>query len=139
MAAPKPAPVSNPDRTAAKCNFVAQDQIWKDHVKHEEVAAKHWPDTWNFLTTKYEDLVKDEIPKHEKRHKDVEPIQMHPVTPIEKYIKVDPSPKPVPKTTAQAIGWRSAERGLALDKYGKYANPKGGLVKQLNWPPEAIS
>ena len=84
-------------------------------------------------------LVKDDMPKREKRHKDVEPIQMHPVTPIEKYIKVDPSPKPVPKTTAQAIGWRSAEKTLALDKYGKYANPKGGLVKQLNWPPEAIS
>lgn len=28
MAAPKPTAVSNPDRTAAKCNFVAQDQIW---------------------------------------------------------------------------------------------------------------
>ena len=87
----------------------------------------------------YFQLVKDDMPKREKRHKDVEPIQMHPVTPIEKYIKVDPSPKPVPKTTAQAIGWRSAEKSLALDRYGKYANPKGGLVKQLNWPPEAIS
>jgi len=124
---------------ASKCNFVAQDKIWKDHVKSEEVASKHWPDNWNFLTTKYEDLVKDDFPKKEKRHKDVEPIQVHPVTPIEKYIKVDPSPKPVPRTTSENIGWRSAHKDLALDKYGKYANPKGGLIKQLNWPREAIS
>jgi len=84
-------------------------------------------------------LVKDEVPKREKRHKDVEPIEQHPVTPIEKYIKVDPSPQPYPKTTAQNIGWRSTEPGLALDRYGKYAKPKGGLIKQLNWPTEAIS
>ena len=84
-------------------------------------------------------LVKDDLPKREKRHKDVEPIQANPVTPIEKYIKVDPSPRPFPKTTAQNIGWRSTHDNLALDKYGKYAKPKGGLVKQLNWPSEAIS
>ncbi|KAL4234751.1 hypothetical protein ACF0H5_006393 [Mactra antiquata] len=139
MAAPAKGATSGGASAASKCNFVAQDQIWKDHVKLEETAAKYWPDNWNFLTTKYEDLVKDDIPKKEKRHKDVEPIEIHPVTPIEKYIKVDPSPKPYPKTTAQNIGWRSSHVELALDKYGKYANPKGGLVRQLNWPNEAIS
>ncbi|KAH3774259.1 hypothetical protein DPMN_175635 [Dreissena polymorpha] len=101
---------------ASKCNFVAQDQIWKDHVKLEETASRFWPNKWKFMTTKYEDLVKDEIPKKEKRHKDVEPIEPHPVTPIEKYIKVDPSPKPYPRTTAQNIGWRSTEAALALDR-----------------------
>ena len=65
-------------------------------------------------------------------------MQVKPVTPIEEYIHVDPSPKPVPRTTAQAIGWRSTHKDLALERYGKYAKPKGGLVKQLNWPQEAI-
>lgn len=28
----------------------------KDHVHHEEVASKSWPNQWGFLTTKYEDV-----------------------------------------------------------------------------------
>lgn len=64
--------------------------------------------------------------------------KIKPVTPIEEYIHVYPSPKPYPKTTAQTVGWRSTAPGLELEKYGKYAKPKGGLVKQLNWPTEAI-
>ncbi|KAK3085294.1 hypothetical protein FSP39_001174 [Pinctada imbricata] len=136
-AAPKAAAPGGAGKAAAGCNFVAQDQIWKDHVHHEEVASKNWPGSWGFLTTKYEDLVKDDYPPKEKV--DVKPLmQVKPVTPIEEYIHVDPSPKPVPRTTAQAIGWRSTHKDLALEKYGKYAKPKGGLVKQLNWPREAI-
>lgn len=127
-------------RALAGCNFVAQDQIWKDHVHHEEVASKSWPNQWGFLTTKYEDLVKDDFQKKDESQKaDLKSLmQVKPVTPIEEYIHVEPSNKPVPKTTAQAIGWRSAEKTHQLEKYGKYAKPKGGLVKQLNWPMEGI-
>lgn len=124
-------------RAVANCNFVARDQIWKDHVHHEETASKTWPNSWGFLTTPYEELVKDDIRKREK----TEPLnimQVRPVTPIEEYIKVEPSPKPFPKTTAQTVGWRSTSKIHALEKYGKYAKPKGGLVRQLNWPREAI-
>ena len=52
--------------------------------------------------------------------------------------QVDPSPLPFPQTTARQIGWRSTEKNLALEKYGKYAKPKGGLVRQLKWPMEAV-
>ncbi|XP_041376191.1 uncharacterized protein C20orf85-like [Gigantopelta aegis] len=122
------------------CNYVAQDQIWKDHIVLEETSAKRWPNNWNFLTTDYKEIVKDELPKKEKPKRKLSPlIQIRPVTPIEEYIEVLPSPRPYPSTTAQLIGWRSAERQLALDKYGRYARPKGGLVKQLNWPKEAIN
>ena len=30
----------------------------KDHVRQENVAARKWPENWDFLTTKYEDVRK---------------------------------------------------------------------------------
>ncbi|KAL8613892.1 hypothetical protein ACOMHN_032882 [Nucella lapillus] len=139
--------VSQLGRAVAGCNYVANDQIWKDHVLSETTATKAWPDTWKFLTTKYEDLVKDDFPnrdearcRREQLQQEVTSlIQVPPATPIEKYIKVDPSPQPYPQTTSRQIGWRSTEKGLALEKYGKYARPKGGLVRQLKWPMEAVN
>ncbi|CAH1780127.1 unnamed protein product [Owenia fusiformis] len=123
----------------AGCNYVAQDQIWKSHVDHEKVAAKDWPENWNFLTTKYEDLVKDDFPEREKVKRDIPtPLRIPPVTPIEKYIKVGPSPKPFPATTSRVIGWRSTEKEHMLEKYGRYCKSKGGLVKQLGWPQEGV-
>ncbi|KAH9508865.1 hypothetical protein Btru_050278 [Bulinus truncatus] len=92
-------------------------------------------------------LVRDDFPK---KHPDKNQrqnakqavkslIQVRPVTPVEEYIKVMPSTRPVPKTTSAQVGWRSTDRILALEKYGRYARPKGGLVKQLNWPSEAVN
>ncbi|XP_076449412.1 ciliary microtubule inner protein 1-like [Babylonia areolata] len=135
-----------PQSSVAGCNFVANDQIWKDHVGQETSATKSWPENWNFLTTKYDDLVKDDFPnrkqakaRREKLEKEVMSlVQVPPATPIEKYIKVDPSPSPYPQTASRQIGWRSTDKGLALEKYGKYAKPKGGLVNQLEWPLEAV-
>ena len=65
-------------------------------------------------------------------------MQVQSVTPLEKYVTVYPSTKPVPKTTAAMVGWRSTDSKLKLERYGGYAKPKGGLIKQLNWPAEAI-
>lgn len=134
-------------KAVAGCNFVATDKIWKDHVEHETSATKSWPEKWDFLTTKFEDLVKDDFPNHanaklrrQKLQQEVTAlVQVPPATPIEKYIKVDPSPQPYPVTASRQIGWRSAHTSLALERYGKYAKPKGGLVRQLNWPMEAVS
>jgi len=144
MAAKQAAPSKG--LAVAGCNYVATDQIWKDHVGQEVTATKTWPENWNFLTTKYEDLVKDQFPnrdrarsRREKLQQEVTAlVQVPPATPIEKYIKVEPSPRPYPATASQQIGWRSTEKNLALEKYGKYAKPKGGLVKQLDWPMEAV-
>ncbi|KAI0217890.1 hypothetical protein LSAT2_030351 [Lamellibrachia satsuma] len=120
-------------------NYVGEDQIWKDHVKQEIVAARKYPHNWAFMATRYEDLVKDECPKT-VRVPIVLPknMQVQPVTPLEKYVTVYPSTKPVPKTTAAMVGWRSTDSKLKLERYGGYAKPKGGLIKQLNWPAEAI-
>lgn len=133
-------------KALAGCNFVAQDQIWKDHVGHEIQSSKHWPDNWEFLTTDYEELVRDQFPhrevdkeKREAAKKAVKNlIEVPPVTPIDKYISVLPSTRPVPRTSAGQIGWRSTDKVLALERYGGYAKSKGGLVKQLNWPMEGV-
>ncbi|XP_002739784.1 ciliary microtubule inner protein 1-like [Saccoglossus kowalevskii] len=125
-------------KALAGFNFVAQDQIWKDHVKYEEDSRKSWPQHWGFLKTTYRDLVKDDFPKTE-REKIIlpPPLALPPITPISRYIKIGRSPA-VPETTAQFVGWRSTKYDCRLEKYGRYAKPKGGLVRQLNWPQEGI-
>ena len=37
-------------------NLLCHDIYRKDHVLHEKVASKGWPDKWEFLNTKYEDV-----------------------------------------------------------------------------------
>ena len=84
-------------------------------------------------------LVKDDFPDHKK--KSIEPpahMRVPPVTPLEERVTVYPTDKPVPRTTSGMIGWRSTEDKLKLEKYGKYANGKGGLIKKFKWPLEAI-
>jgi len=124
----------------AGCNYVAQDQIWKDHVLHEQDAAKSWPANWNFLTTRFEDLMKDDMPKQERKKIQLPPhMTVKPATPISERVTVHPSTRDVPKTTSDMIGWRSTDKKLALEKYGKYAKGKGGLIKQLKWPAEGVN
>ncbi|XP_033117601.1 uncharacterized protein C20orf85-like [Anneissia japonica] len=120
-------------------NFVANDQIWKDHIKYEIVAARKWPKEWGFLKTSYRDLVKDDFVKKETKKIELPAaLILPPITPISRYIKVYPSPMPFPRTTSSEVGWRSSCPEHSLEKYGGNARPKGGLVKQLKWPPEGI-
>ncbi|XP_064641014.1 ciliary microtubule inner protein 1-like [Lineus longissimus] len=129
-------------RAAAKCNYVANDEIWKAHVHHEEHASKRWGTIWSFLTQSKEDLMKDDMPNRKpKRDKDLRlptPLRLPPITPTREYIHVGPCPKPFPNTTAKHIGWRSSVEGLKLEKYGRYCRAKGNLIGQLKWPAEAI-
>ncbi|XP_074645447.1 ciliary microtubule inner protein 1-like [Tubulanus polymorphus] len=128
-------------RVQARCNFVAQDEIWKAHVHHEENASKRWDNVWHFLKTSKEELLKDELKTLRKERPPREiptPLKLPPITPTHEYIEVLPSPRPFPRTTAQQIGWRSSQRDLLLDRYGGYARGKGGLIKQLKWPAEAV-
>ncbi len=32
-------------------NFVAKDQVWRDHIQKTALSAKNWPETWGFLKT----------------------------------------------------------------------------------------
>ena len=51
MAATKPLPVSNPDRAAAKCNFVAQDQIWWVYTFLKNLNDFAWKWAWRHVRT----------------------------------------------------------------------------------------
>ncbi|XP_038606388.1 uncharacterized protein C20orf85 homolog [Tachyglossus aculeatus] len=121
-------------------NFVAQDQIWRCHVKTELEAAKNWPHKWGFLTTPFEKLVKHEgeEPLSKPQIMLPEHLQIQPVIPVETYIKVYPSP-PIPKTTQGFIGWRSTVPGLELDHHYQIRSCKGAFSKQLNWPAEGTN
>uniref|UniRef100_A0A8D1B1F8 Ciliary microtubule inner protein 1 n=1 Tax=Sus scrofa TaxID=9823 RepID=A0A8D1B1F8_PIG len=68
-----------------------------------------------------------------------ERFRIRPVTPVEKYIQVLPSP-PVPKTTQGFIGWRSGVPGLnkCLEHDCEIRSCKGAYAKELNWPKQGI-
>lgn len=38
------------------CNYVHQDEIWKDHVRTEHTAGKKWPNKWGYTTVIYNSL-----------------------------------------------------------------------------------
>ncbi|CAG5116993.1 unnamed protein product [Candidula unifasciata] len=129
------------------CNFVSQDRVWRDRVQSELDASQQWHRNWNFLTTDYEELVREQFPnrnpdkskRQTAKNKLKELISVRPTTPVDQYITVLPSTKPVPRTTAGEVGWRSGDPLLSLDKYGSYARPCGSILKQLNWPRDAIN
>ncbi|KAM4622890.1 ciliary microtubule inner protein 1 [Discoglossus pictus] len=116
-------------------SYVAQDRIWKAHVETEMETTKRWPKRWGFLATPYDQLVED---KHEKVELKIpEHLQVRALTPVEKYIKVDPSPE-VPKTTQGLVGWRSTIPQLQLERYGTSRYFKGDFCKQMKWPVEGL-
>jgi len=84
-------------------------------------------------------LIRDEFPDHEKQSVPIpKHLQVAHAPDIHDCVQAYPSTKPVPKTTAGEIGWRSSEQNLRLDKYGSYCQPKGNIIKRLKWPPEAV-
>uniref|UniRef100_A0A8C3RMG4 Chromosome 20 open reading frame 85 n=1 Tax=Chelydra serpentina TaxID=8475 RepID=A0A8C3RMG4_CHESE len=89
----------------------------------------------NAMTTHFL-LIKDERKEPTKPKIELpEHLQIRPVTPVEKYIKVYPSP-PIPKTTQGFIGWRSSVPGLELERYYQVRSCKGAFHKDLKWPDE---
>ncbi|XP_029816249.1 uncharacterized protein C20orf85 homolog [Manacus vitellinus] len=104
---------------------------WKKCVEKEGDAAKRWSDKWGFLKTPLEELIGDEKKDAKPKIELPEHMRIRPVTPVEKYIKVLPSP-PVPKTTQGFIGWRSAVPGLELEIDHQIRSCKGALCRSLN-------
>nr|DBA21944.1 TPA: hypothetical protein GDO54_013054 [Pyxicephalus adspersus] len=111
----------------------------KTHIKKEEETAKKWPEEWGFLTGSLTEEKNEEKGQNGKRRVDIsEHLRVRPTTPIEKYIKVDPSPA-VPQTTQGLVGWRSTIPSLQLERYGKTRHLKGDFCKRMNWPAEGIA
>ncbi|XP_032304484.1 uncharacterized protein C20orf85 homolog [Coturnix japonica] len=120
-------------------NVVAEDSCWKRAVETELETAKRWIHKWGFLKTALDELIEEE--KKERAKAKAKPkielpehLRIRPVTPVEKYIKVHPSP-PFPKTSQGLIGWRSAVPELQIERF-QVQSTKGTFFKSLNWPPE---
>ncbi|XP_075383775.1 ciliary microtubule inner protein 1 [Tenrec ecaudatus] len=133
-----------PISTAAveRLNFVAQDEIWKCRLEAEKEARKNWAQNWGFLTTPFEELIKhggEELPSPQPKLKLPEHFHIRPVTPVEKYIKILPSP-PIPETTQGFIGWRSGRPGLNrhLELDREIRSCKGAYAAELGWPKQGI-
>ncbi|XP_037377700.1 uncharacterized protein C20orf85 homolog isoform X2 [Talpa occidentalis] len=126
---------------AERMNLVAQDAIWRYRLKAENEARQNWGPNWGFLTTPLEELVKSqEEPSAAKPRIELpERFRIRPVTPVEKYIQVLPSP-PVPKTTQGFIGWRSGVPGLNkhLEHDYEIRSCKGAYARELRWPKQGI-
>ncbi|XP_007087103.2 uncharacterized protein C20orf85 homolog isoform X2 [Panthera tigris] len=126
---------------AERMNLVAQDEIWKYRLKAETEARQNWAQNWGFLATPLEELLKgDEEPLTPKPKIELpERFRIRPVTPVEKYIKILPSP-PVPKTTQGFIGWRAGVPGLnkGLAHAFEIRSCKGAYAKELGWPEQGI-
>ncbi|XP_029773632.1 uncharacterized protein C20orf85 homolog [Suricata suricatta] len=126
---------------AERFNLVAQDEIWKYRLKAENEARHNWAPNWGFLTTPVEELLKGEgePPTSKPRIELPERFRIQPVTPVENYIKILPSP-PVPKTTQGFIGWRLGVPGLnrCLEHDSEIRSCKGAYAKELSWPKQGI-
>lgn len=111
-----------------KKSYVAKDMIWKDYVNKATRQAKQWPQDWGFLHGKVEDIV------DEKRVLSVIPEPNYP-SPVN---NID-TPRSVPKTASQMIGWRSTNTIFQLEKYGPYTKGKQTITKSLRWPHEGVN
>uniref|UniRef100_A0ABI7WA98 Uncharacterized protein n=1 Tax=Felis catus TaxID=9685 RepID=A0ABI7WA98_FELCA len=119
----------------------AYRDIQKYRLKAETEARQNWAQNWGFVATPLEELLKgDEEPRTPKPKIELpERFRIRPVTPVEKYIKILPSP-PVPKTTQGFIGWRARVPGLnkGLVHALEIRSCKGAYAKELSWPVQGI-
>ncbi|KAM4030684.1 ciliary microtubule inner protein 1 isoform 1-T1 [Anomaloglossus baeobatrachus] len=130
-----------PQHQGKHSNLVAQDMIWKAHVKKEQETTKMWPDNWGFLTASYNEPRTESAMKAKEvaqRIKVPDHMKVRTVTPLDQYIKVGQSPA-IPQTTQGLIGWRSTVSALQLERYGRTRHLKGDFCKNMNWPAEGIA
>ncbi|XP_009075821.1 PREDICTED: uncharacterized protein C20orf85 homolog, partial [Acanthisitta chloris] len=103
----------------------------KKCVEKELEAERKWSDKWGFMQAALKELLEEEKKENAKPKIELpEHLQIRPVTPVEKYLKVNPSP-PVPKTTQGFIGWRSGVPGLELEHDFQIQSSKGTLSRDL--------
>ncbi|VDP99708.1 unnamed protein product [Trichobilharzia regenti] len=118
----------------------SKELAWRIHVENEARTAKVFESKYGYMKGPLNKIIEDEIhllvDKDRPRISDLihEPVLS--VEPLSKYIKVLPSPQPIPKTTNGMIGWRSQHPDYWLDRYGRYGRCKRDIIKVFNWPNE---
>ncbi|CAF3303159.1 unnamed protein product [Rotaria socialis] len=132
-------PAKQIDQYNDKMSYVARDLIWKDHVSKIEVAQKFYDKRWGFLNEPQLNV----SPFDPKRSSGglfsgaLSPLTITSNLRSE-VVTVSPSPRPIPPTTNRLIGWRTADKNCALEKYGKYARGQESLHKKFKWPIEGF-
>ncbi|XP_019647642.1 PREDICTED: uncharacterized protein C20orf85 homolog [Branchiostoma belcheri] len=140
-------------------NFVHNDEIWKNYVRHELSALLRWPDKWGFLKTEYNKVYArmagdrvtrtptpvmanyTKLPPIAAAAKPASPQRKKSTKPKERLPSLRPPTPTFPKTTAGLIGWKSARPDCQLEIYGRYApNARGqkGIIKMLGWPLQGL-
>ncbi|CAL8089469.1 unnamed protein product [Calicophoron daubneyi] len=119
-------------------NKVAKEIIWKSRIATEEKTSRLYDSRFGVLKgpiTKFaEDEMEDLVDKNRPRIADLLGERSDAPEPMSKYIKVLPSPKPVPPTSAGIIGWRCTDPAYWLERYGRYTRNLPLIYKQLKWP-----
>ncbi|XP_064600760.1 ciliary microtubule inner protein 1-like [Liolophura sinensis] len=131
MASPKAG-----DRPKTNLNVVHNEEIWKEHVRHETNSQlRIWPGRWGFLIHEYDKLdriLAMESPLSRASSTDKPDSLGFKLPPIPKVKALDPTDR-YPLTTTQMIGWKSAKTGNMFDFYenafdiksrNKFALPK---------------
>ncbi|CAF1315854.1 unnamed protein product [Adineta steineri] len=131
------------DQYDDKKSSVVRDQIWKDHVSKIDIAQKNHDTKWGFLNglqpqaNAYDPkrspraLLARADPSLVKQNENSRELPQQHVT-------VCPSPRPIPITTSNLIGWRTADKNCTLEKYGKYTRGQESLHKKFKWPIEGF-
>lgn len=112
-------------------NFVAIDEIHKDHVKKEQVAHKNWQKNHGYMI--------DEIYKtdEELQNCGVSVREEEPDWKEKLPVQVGKSP-PMPLTSSGQIGLRSTKKDCLLDIYDNDGTnfKKSDILKRFKWPRE---
>eukprot|EP00118_Oscarella_pearsei_P028550 m.2459 g.2459 ORF g.2459 m.2459 type:complete len:137 (+) comp8665_c0_seq1:2302-2712(+) len=131
-------------RTVKNCNFVHNDEIWKDHVHHELFCGGIWPEKWGFLSNEYIKL-SDKISglRETNRSGDATKslssgVKLPLILPSSRSTGLKKKSRPFPVKTSAEIGWKSTDPDFLLEKFGKYTRGKLSIEKLLCWPPEGI-
>lgn len=102
------------------------DAIWTETVKNEIKSVNKWQAEWGFLVDSYKKLQRDAASVGVITKKG------------EKKVLEERILRSYPKTTAQEIGWLSAQRGQSLETLFGCERPKPvrTLYKAFGWPRE---
>ncbi|CAF1281470.1 unnamed protein product [Adineta ricciae] len=135
------------DQYNDKKSYVVKDMIWKDHISKIDYAQKTHDDKWGFLNSLQPQacfVVAAYDPKRSPRallarsDPSLAKPKENPNELPQQHVTVRPSPRPIPTTTSNEIGWRTSDKNCALEKFGKYTRGQESLHKKFKWPIEGF-
>ncbi|CAL8087784.1 unnamed protein product [Calicophoron daubneyi] len=124
---------------------IKEETIWKDVIRKQRKCARLFHERYHYMTGPPSAILdKDELEplvNHDRPNRaEMLATLMPHVIPLSKYLKVSPSPKPIPATTAGFIGWRCANPSYWLERYSEPSeHRRRDIRKVFNWPSGDIT